>query len=147
MPTLTQIRRAIDNTVQNRIPTVGDIPGLRGFNEVIDVVQLPAMVVMPARDTADFTGAMGRGMDTWRFDLYILVQRGESTVAQAALDQYVSGAGPRSLRQIFFEDNTLGGVVDDASCEGVREYGGKFSTARIDHVGAIVRLIVRTSGK
>lgn len=141
MPTLTEIRAAIDNTVQSRIP------GLRGFNEVTDVTQLPAMVVMPARDTADFNGAMGRGMDTWRFDLYLLVQRGEASVAQAALDQYVSGSGPRSLRQCFYENADLGIGVDDSHCEGVREYGGKFQTARIDHVGAIVRLTVRTSGK
>lgn len=141
MPTLTEIREAIDNTVQNRIA------GLRGFDEVTDVAQLPAMVVMPARDTADFTGAMGRGLDVWRFDLYILVQRGEGSAAQKALDQYVSGSGPRSLRQCFYENSDLGGVVDDASCEGIREYGGKFQTARIDHVGAIVRLTVRTSGK
>ena len=147
MPTLTEIRAAIDNTVQNAIPTVGAKSGLRGYNQVTDVTQLPAMVVMPSRDTADFTGAMGRGLDTWRFDLYLLVQRGDVQVAQAALDEYVSGSGSRSLRQIFYEDSTLGGVVDDAFCEGIREYGGKFQTARIDHVGAIVRLTVRASGK
>jgi hypothetical protein len=141
MPTLTEIRTAIDNTVQHAIP------GLRGFNEVTDVTQLPAMVVMPARDTADFTGAMGRGLDIWRFDLYLLVQRGESTVAQAALDKYVSGSGDRSLRQVFYENPSLGLDDTDAMCEGVREYGGKFQTARIEHIGAIVRLTVRTSGK
>lgn len=141
MPTLTEIRIAIDRTVEHKIPSI------RGFAQVSDVTQVPAMVVMPARDAADFTGAMGRGLDTWRFDLYVLVQAGEITVAQGALDQYLSGSGDRSLRQCFYEDNTLGGVVDDASCETVREYGGKFQTARVDHVGAIVRLIVRTSGK
>jgi hypothetical protein len=142
MPTLSQIRQAIDNTVQNRIPSI------RGFNDVADVIQTPAMVVMPARDTADFTGAMGRGMDVWRFDLFVLVARGESTSAQDSLDQYISGSGPRSLRQIFYENSDLGlGDDVDAFCEGVRDYGGKFQTARMDHVGAIVRLTVRTSGK
>ncbi len=141
MPTLGQIRAAIDNTVQN------NIPGLRGFNDVADVIQVPAMVVMPARDTADFNGAFGRGMDTWRFDLYVLVARSESSVAQDALDQYVSGTGARSLRRVLYEHSDLGIGVDDAHVEGIREYGGKFQTARIDHVGAIVRLTVRTSGK
>lgn len=142
MPTLGEIRRGIDNTVQNRIPAI------RGFNDVTDVVQVPAMVVMPARDTADFTGAMGRGLDTWRFDLYILVARSESSVAQGALDQYCSGSGPRSIRQVIYENPDLGlGDDVDAQVEGIREYGGKFQTARVDHVGAIVRLTVRTSGK
>jgi hypothetical protein len=142
MPTLGEIRQAIDNTIQN------NIPGLRGFNDVKDVIQVPAMVVMPSRDTADFNGAFGRGMDIWRFDLYVLVARSESSVAQGALDQYVSGSGSRSLRRVFYEHSTLGlDGVDDAHVEGIREYGGKFQTARIDHVGAIVRLTVRTSGK
>jgi len=142
MPTLGQIRQAIDNTIQN------NIPGLRGFNDVTDVVQVPAMVVMPARDTADFNGAFGRGMDIWRFDLYVLVARSESSVAQGALDQYVSGSGDRSLRRVFFEHPDLGlAGVDDVHVEGIREYGGQFQTARINHVGAIVRLTVRTSGK
>lgn len=142
MATLTEIRRAIDNTVQH------NIDGLRGFNDVQDVVQVPAMVVMPARDTADFNGAMGRGMDTWRFDLYLLVQRGEAGAAQAKLDAYVDGSGPRSVREVIFKNPDLG-LSDgtDAQVEGVREYGGKFQTARIDHVGAIVRLTVRTPGR
>lgn len=141
MSTLTQMREAIDNTVQNRID------GLRGFNDVTDVTQLPAMVVMPARNTADFTGAMGRGMDVWNFDLYVLVARGEVTVAQNALDQYISGSGDRSIRRVIFENPDLGLSDCVATVMGVAEYGGRFQTARIEHVGAIVRLMVRTSGK
>lgn len=142
MPSLSEIRRAIDNTVQQ------NIPGLRGFNDVADVIQVPAMVVMPARDTADFNGAMGRGLDTWRFDLYVLVARTEGSVAQQALDKYVSGSGERSIREVIYMNHDLGlGDETDAHVEGVREYGGKFQTARVDHVGAIVRLTVRTTGK
>jgi hypothetical protein len=141
MPTLGAIRAAIDNTVQL------SISGLRGFNDVADVIQVPAMVVMPARDTADFNMSFGRGA-VWNFDLYILVARTEASVAQGALDQYISETGPRSLRRVFYENPDLGlAGVDDAHCSGVREYGGKFQTARVDHVGAIVRLTVRTSGK
>lgn len=142
MATLTELRTAIDNTVQQRIP------GLRGFESVADVVQVPAMVVMPARDTADFTKAMGRGMDVWRFDLFVLVQRGDNRAAQQALDHYVSGHGERSIREVFWDNPDLGlGDDTDAFVEGIREYGGKFQTARVDHIGAIVRLTVRTSGK
>jgi hypothetical protein len=141
MPTLGEIRQAIDDTVQT------SIPGLRGFNDVADVIQVPAMVVMPARDTADFNVSFGNDAN-WNFDLYVLVARTESSVAQGALDQYLSPTGDRSLRQVFRQNPNLGlDGVDDAHCSGVREYGGKFQTARIDHVGAIVRLMVRTSGK
>lgn len=143
MPTLTELRQAIDNTVQN------NIPGLRGFKTVPAVSQLPAMVVTPARDTADFNGAMGRGMDTWRFDLYVLVQLGEAATAQDSLDHYLDGGlDPRSIRKVIYEhpDLGLGGDVD-AHCEGIRDYGGRFQDAGVKHLGAIVRVTVRTSGK
>lgn len=142
MPSLGQIRAGLDDTIQNAIP------GLRGFNDVADVVQVPAVVVMPARDTADFNRTMNRGLDTWRFDLYVLVPRTESSVAQRALDQYVSGSGERSIRRVIWENPNIGlGDDTDAHVEGIREYGGKFQTARVDHVGAIVRVTVRTPGK
>jgi hypothetical protein len=103
---------------------------------------------MPARETANFDGAMGRGMDTWRFDLFVLVQRGEFSVAQKQLDEYLSGSGDKSIRQVFFNNADLGlGDGTDANVDGVRDYGGKFETARMQHVGAIVRLTVRTPGK
>jgi hypothetical protein len=87
-------------------------------------------------------------MDTWRFDLYILVQRGESGSAQKSLDAYVTGSGERSVREVIYNTPNLGlGDGTDAQAEGVREYGGKFQTARVDHVGAIVRLTVRTPGR
>jgi alkyl sulfatase BDS1-like metallo-beta-lactamase superfamily hydrolase len=142
MATLSAIKDALDHTVENRIP------GIKGYADITDVTQVPAMVVMPARDTADFTGAMGRGLVTWRFDLYILVARGEVTVAQNKLDLYINPSGPQSIPEILFLNADLG-LSDgtDAFVEGVREYGGKFTTARIDHVGAILRVVVRTPGK
>jgi hypothetical protein len=142
MATLSEIKDALDRTVETRIPKI------KGYADVTDVVQLPAMVVMPARNTADFTGAMGRGMDVWNLDLYILVARGEITVAQNQLDQFITGSGDLSIRQVIFQNSDLG-LPDNtiAVATGVMEYGGKFQSARIDHVGAIMRVVVRTPGK
>jgi hypothetical protein len=142
MATLGEIKDGLDRTVEQRIPAI------KGYADITDVVQVPAMVVMPARDTADFTGAMGMGLVTWRFDLYILVARGEVTTAQNKLDQFISPSGDLSIPQAIYNHGDLG--LDDgtdAFVEGVREYGGKFQTARIDHVGAILRVVVRTPGK
>jgi hypothetical protein len=85
---------------------------------------------------------------TWRFDLYVLVARGEVTVAQNKLDLYINPSGDQSIPEVLFRNADLG-LSDgtDAFVEGVREYGGKFTTARIDHVGAILRVVVRTPGK
>lgn len=142
MATFSEIKDALDNTIEKRIP------GLKAYGDVSDVVQPPAVVVMPARRTADFTGAMARGMDTWRFDLYVLVARGEVTTAQNALDEYLTGSGEKSIREVLWKNADLG-LTDgtDAMVEGIRNYGGKFVTARNEHIGAIVEVVVRTPGR
>lgn len=145
MASLAEIRTALKETLRTAIP------GLNVYAEVPDVTQLPAVVVLPAATTAtglacDFNGAFGRGLDTWHLDVYVLVARSESVLAQQALDQYVTGTGPKSVRRIVYESPTLG-LADgtDAHVEGIRLYGGEFMTANIQHVGAVVRLTVRTS--
>ncbi|WP_055563607.1 hypothetical protein [Streptomyces atriruber] len=144
MASLTDIRSALKATVKS------EIPELNVYSEVSDVQQVPAVVVMPAGTSlsgmaCDFNGAMGRGMDVWTLDLYVLVARTDGSLAQRSLDQYVTGSGPKSLRQIIYQNPALG--LDDgtdAHAEGIREYGGSFMTAGIQHVGAVVRLTVRT---
>lgn len=145
MASLSEIRAALKATFK------ANIPNLNVYAEVSDVTQVPAVVVMPARPTTgalvcDFNGAFGRGLDTWNLELYVLVARTDAVLAQQALDQYVTGAGPKSVRRILYENSDLG-LADgtDAHAEGVSAYDGAFETAGIPHVGAIVRVTVRTS--
>lgn len=146
MASLTEIRAAIRTVLK------ANLADLNVYSEVSDVEQLPAVVVMPAFDPStsgmvcDFNGAMGRGLDTWHIDLYVLVGRGDAVLAQKQLDQYVTGTGPKSIRRIVYQNSSLG-LSDgtDAHAEGVRQYGGKFNAAQIQHVGAVVRLTVRTT--
>lgn len=145
MASLAEIRSALRTTLSEAIPR------LNVYAEVPDVSQLPAVVVLPAAASVsglacDFNGAFGRGLDTWHLDLYILVARTEAVLAQKALDQYVTGTGAKSIRRIVYESPDLG-LLDgtDAHAEGIHMYGGEFQTAKIPHVGAVVRLTVRTS--
>lgn len=145
MASLAEIRAALRTTLKNAID------GLNVYGEVPDVTQVPAVVIMPSAPSTsamacDFNGAFGRGLDTWHLDLYVLVARTESTLTQRALDQYVTGTGPKSIRRIIYESPDLG-LSDgtDAHAEGILMYGGEFQTAKIPHVGAVVRLTVRTS--
>lgn len=144
MASLTEIRAALKATVKSAIPD------LNVYSEVSDVQQVPAVVVMPAPSSAsgmacDFNGAMGRGLDQWTLDLYVLVARTDGVLAQKSLDQYVTGKGPKSIRQIIYSSPDIG-LSDgtDVHVEGIREYGGSFVTAGIQHVGAVVRLTART---
>lgn len=139
MSSLSEIRDALASTIQNGVATT-----VYGYDTVPDVAQLPAVVVIP--DSADFTGAFQRGLDEWKFNVYVLVRRDSVEIRQDTLDGFITGAGPDSIRQVLYNDDTLGGVVIDAMASGVEGYGGEFKTARIQHTGAIVKVVVRTDG-
>lgn len=132
---LTDIRNALKHTLSQA--------GLQVYSTAVDVVNAPAAVVQPSRKTtADFTGAMGMGGDTYYFDVIVLVADTEVTNAQHLLDQYVTGRGPKSVREFIFKNNQLG--LDDvyAVAEGVYSYGGSPRMAGIRYIGAIVRVMV-----
>jgi hypothetical protein len=89
---------------------------------------------------------MGTGVDdTYLFDLDVLVQSADLRVAQDALDAYLSGAGPRSIRQaVYASRDTRGDALGVANCKarvpGWGRYATGFEGAGIAHLGAVVRL-------
>lgn len=140
MATLTAIRTAIETTINN-----GDV-GLKAYATVEDIVVVPSLLVLPA-EGPDFMVTFARGSDTYQFDLFTMTSRVVPRAGQEALDAYVSGTGPRSLRQLFWANKSLG-LSDgtEATARGWSRYGGSFSTVSIDHVGAVLRLSVMTPG-
>jgi hypothetical protein len=140
MSSLAQIRDAIKATVG------ASIPSLFVYDTVPGSPNLPALVVMPAEDAADFQVAMGCGLDTWNFDLFVLCSYAEATIGQDALDSYVTGAGATSIREAIFNAKALGLADCSAHVASVRNFGARFAAAGVDHVGAVLRLVVLTSG-
>jgi hypothetical protein len=138
LSTLAQIRSAVKTTVTTAIPS------LFGYDQVADVVHLPAIVVIP--DNTDFNVAMGRGTDTHTLNIYVLASRRDSGLAQTELDKYVTGGGSFSIRQAIAAAPSLGLSDSHAHVSGMRGYGGSFSVGDQDHVGAILTLVVHTSG-
>lgn len=137
MASVTEIRDAIKTTIGAAITS------LHIYDTVPDSPELPALIVQPT--LSDFHVAMGRGTDRWEFDLIVLVSWGDSDLAQDQLDGYITGAGASSIRQAVFNARTLGLTAVDATIAGLSEYGIK-TAAAIDHVGAVLRLVVHTSG-
>jgi hypothetical protein len=146
MATLTEIRNALKATIKAAVPE------LNSYGMVVDVQQAPAVVITPAPASTtgfscNFNGAFGRGMDEWTFDLIVMVSRVDAVLAQKQLDQYVTGKGPKSLRQIIFQNPTAG-LTDgtDIQAEGIREYDAlmPMNAAGIQYVGAALRITVRT---
>lgn len=138
MSTLEAIRDGIKSTL------TANISNLEVYDTVPDVVITPAVVVWP--ELADFNVAMGRGTDRWEFDLFVLASRAVADEGQDTLDEHITGAGARSIRQVIFQNRTLGLTGTDAHVSGMSRYGGKFDAAQIPHIGAVLRLVVVTPG-
>jgi hypothetical protein len=139
MSSLSEVRQALANVIFS-----GLAQEISTYPLVPDVAQTPAMVVLPSK--CDFAKAFQRGLDEWEFDVFLLTSRTETTNGQDLLDEFCTGAGPNSIRQIIYENPTLGLSDTDAYVMGVQDYGGHFEAARIPHVGAILRVCVRTDG-
>lgn len=139
MATLTEIREALADAIADGVAAEMSV-----YERVADVAQVPAAVVMPRK--ADWAVAFARGTDEWTFDVYILVGRSDTTSSQEELDEFLTGAGPNSVREVLFNNPTLGIADVDAFASGMDGYGGEFQTARVSHVGAIIKVIVRTNG-
>lgn len=140
MASLSEIRSAIANTVTN-----AEI-GLQAYDTVADIVAVPALLVLPA-EGPDFMVTFARGSDTYQFDLFTMTSRVVPRTGQEALDAYVTGAGPRSLRALFWANKGLGlGDGTEATARGWSRYGGNFPNVGIDHIGAVLRLTVMTPG-
>jgi hypothetical protein len=138
MASLQSIREAIRATI------IANLSGVEVYDTVPDVTVVPAVVVWP--DIADFNVAMGRGYDRWEFDLYVLASRGVADEGQNALDGYISGAGSTSIRQVIWQNRTLGLAGTDAYVARMSRYGGSFDTAQVPHIGAVLQLVVTTPG-
>lgn len=138
MSTLAQQRTALKTTITTAIPA------LFGYNNIPEVANLPAVVVVPRE--ADFVVAMGRGADTYEFDVIVLVSRRDDSLAQTDLDAYVTGTGSSSVRQAIFNARSLGLSDADAHVYRMESYGAQWDIGDIDHVGAALKVRVHTTG-
>lgn len=141
MASIAQVRAGIQAVIENAIPD------LTVYRTVEEVAHPPAVVIaLAADDTCDFTGAMARGMDTWQYDLYVLTLYTDAEIGQDDLDLLIDGAGARSIRQAIYNNRSLGLTRTDAHVARVSQYGSSFESADLQHIGAVLRLIVHTRG-
>lgn len=140
MATLTAIRASLETEVASQLGA-----GTQVLSEVTANPPLPCVVFVP--DAANFDVAMARGTDTWEFDVFVLVPSGDIEVGQVRLDPYVSGAGSLSVRQAIWNSRPNFSTAGfDAHISAMTSYGGQLESVGVNHVGAILRLIVHTRG-
>lgn len=140
MSSLANIKKALADTIEEHVTS----EEINVFTYIPDLIQTPAVCIEP--HMSKFDGAMARGDDMWRFSVYIVVQRTDAEAAQDNLDAFLESAGPRSIREAIFNKPDLGLEDCQAFVTGMHEYGGGYRDARIDVIGAVLRVDVHTDG-
>jgi hypothetical protein len=64
-----------------------------------------------------------RGMQTYIFNVLVIVGRVDERTAQSNLDAFVSGTGSSSVKRAIEVDKTLGGKAFDTRVTEMRNYG------------------------
>jgi len=134
-PTFAELREALVDTVRSNISSE-----VYPYKNVPDVTQTPAIIAKPL--SSKYVVNMGDDA-TFEFQLIVLVSRNDTDRGQTELDKFVSHVGPDSVSYAINhnEDLGLGGGVT-ALCYAMDGYGGSFDTAKIPHVGAILKVRV-----
>ena len=96
------------------------ITGLRTSAFVPDNPTPPIAVVVPQR--IEYDAAMGRGMDTYTFDVLVIAQRMSERNAQSLLDGYCNSTGSTSVKTALEADTTLGGKAFDLRVTEMSNY-------------------------
>ncbi len=139
--TMGQLRQAIADTITAGVATT---PALYTYGSVVESIMLPAVVIEPF--SADFNVTFGRGLDTFDFNLFVLVSRADPTSAQATLDALISGVGDSSIRRALYDKPDLGlGPSVDTVVHSMKGYGGSMEGYGISHIGAILQVCVSVS--
>jgi hypothetical protein len=140
MASFSELRDSIIAVLDEALP---EEQGVSLYAKVADRANLPAIVVQPG--PAEFPVEMGRATDTWNFDLNVMVNLGDTELAQGQLDQFVSGGGALSIRQIFMRNRQLGRTdVTVAYVAGMSDYGANFTMAGVENLGCKLQVIVKT---
>lgn len=140
MTSLGQIRQGLAETISAGIST----DTLYTYGSVVESINLPAAVIEPS--SGDFQITLSRGLDSFDFNIFVLVSRADPVSSQALLDDLISGVGPDSIRRAIEDNPTLGlGDVVQTVVHGMKGYGGSLEGYGIPHIGAVLQCCVTVS--
>jgi hypothetical protein len=128
---LTEVREALAATL-----TAAEIPGLTVYSFMPDLITAPAAAVTPA--PGDFLN-YDTSFDSHDLTLNvnIFVQRGQPQSSSEQLDSFLDEDGPTSIVAAVKADQTLGGVVDNATVTGARNWG-IYDFGKVSYLAAVV---------
>jgi len=85
---------------------------------------------------------MGVTAGRWFLDIYVLMPYTEQDSGQTALDALLDPLEPDSVVSALRTNYTLNGTATDSNVTGIKNYGGTFESASIQHIGAVITLEV-----
>ena len=97
------------------------ISGLRTSSTMPDNPNPPIAIVIPS--TISFDDTFQRGMQTYTFNVLVVVGRADERTAQNKLDAYCSSTGSSSIKLAIESDKTLSGSAFDVRVTEMRNYG------------------------
>ena len=97
------------------------IPRLRTEENMLDSVNPPVAVVQLESITYDT--AFRNGMDTYNFNILVIVSRGADRIALADLNEYASPTGDRSIKRAIESDRSLGSAAQTLRVETLSNIG------------------------
>ena len=117
----------------NLAARLATITGLRTAATMPDSPNPPIAVVTPVSVT--FDTAFKRGMNTYSFNVMVIVGRVDERTAQNNLDAYVSSTGASSIKLAIEGDKSLAGAVFDTRVVEMRTYGA-VSIGEVTYIAA-----------
>jgi len=97
------------------------VSGLRTSSTMPDNPNPPIAIVIPS--TISFDDTFQRGMQTYTFNVLVVVGRADERTAQNKLDAYCSSTGSSSIKLAIESDKTLSGSAFDVRVTEMRNYG------------------------
>jgi hypothetical protein len=97
------------------------VAGLRTAATMPDNPSPPIAIVIPS--TISFDDTFQRGMQTYAFNVLIVVGRADERTAQNKLDAYCASTGTSSIKLAIEKDKSLGGKAFDVRVSEMRNYG------------------------
>ena len=110
------------STLRDKLATnLATISGLRTSAFMPDNPSPPIAIVMPS--TINYDDVFKRGMQTYTFNILVIVGRVDERTAQNKLDAFCSSTGTSSIKLAIESDKTLGGNAFDVRVTEMRNYG------------------------
>lgn len=134
MSTLAEIRTALKTTVE------AGVSNFILYERAADVTQAPSGILVLKNGLMEH--GFGGNCVKWNFDIVVLAQRNDITLAQAKVDALIDKGAAGSIPRVIEATPMLGLSDVSAHIEKMDEYGKEITAQGVNYLGASLALQV-----